>query len=347
MRDPLIKAIHESGVEYDDVEEYLHALHAPSRNAAMREINPTAAELQDRTDKLSARRDALVNDPDVAEYLKLRRELRQAEGDIEDGIADATLPVMIRMDIMKLKKTPSVNDYTGTLDELRALRLVKPFEGDNTALSGMSNEEAAAVLAKIDANGTRKALERVSAIVDGITSKTRQIFMDAGLETPETIQAWNEKYEHYVPLHRDEVGGDSNMPRIGQGFNIRGRESKRATGSNREVTDILAHVVAQHEAAIIRAEKTKVAQALFKFAQTNPDPALWTLDTAPMIRTVEGVRLGGEPRRSDLQGPGECPEPRAPVCLISHIFFLIRFQLLHLFQESGPHPIPELLVGHG
>jgi hypothetical protein len=29
--------------------------------------------------------------------------------------------------------------------------------------------------------------------------------MDAGLETPETIQKWNEKYEHYVPLHRDEV----------------------------------------------------------------------------------------------------------------------------------------------
>jgi hypothetical protein len=59
-------------------------------------------------------------------------------------------------------------------------------------------------------------------------------------------------------LNRDEVGGDSGMPRIGQGFNIRGRESKRATGSNREVTDILAHVVAQPEAPIIRSEKAKV-----------------------------------------------------------------------------------------
>jgi hypothetical protein len=33
MREPLIAAIHESKVEYDDVEEYLHALHAPSGNA--------------------------------------------------------------------------------------------------------------------------------------------------------------------------------------------------------------------------------------------------------------------------------------------------------------------------
>jgi hypothetical protein len=88
------------------------------------------------------------------------------------------------------------------------LRLVKPFRGDNTALSGMSNAE-------IDANGTRKALERVSAIIDAITSKTRQIFIDSGLETPETIEKWTEKYEHYVPLHRDEVGRDSGILEIG------------------------------------------------------------------------------------------------------------------------------------
>lgn len=61
-----------------------------------------------------------------------------------------------------------------------------------------------------------------------ITNKTREIFVEADLEKAETIEAWNAKYEPYVPLHRDEVGGSS-MPRIGQGFNIRGRESKRAT----------------------------------------------------------------------------------------------------------------------
>jgi hypothetical protein len=43
MGNPLMKAIHESGVSYDDVQEFLHARHAPSRNKAMREINPTDA----------------------------------------------------------------------------------------------------------------------------------------------------------------------------------------------------------------------------------------------------------------------------------------------------------------
>jgi hypothetical protein len=209
MRDPLIKGIHESGVAYDDVEEYLHALHAPSRNAAMREINPTEQELKDKTDVLTAQRDALASDPDVVEFVKLRRELRQAEGDIEDGIADESLARAIKQDIARLRQVANVKEYMDALDKLKALRLVKPFNGDNTALSGMSNAESAAVLAKIDANGTRKALERVSAIIDAITSATRQIYIDSGREKPETIEKWNERYEHYVPLHRDAVGGSS------------------------------------------------------------------------------------------------------------------------------------------
>jgi hypothetical protein len=286
MRDPLIAAIHESGVEYDDVEEYLHALHAPSRNAAMREINPTESELKDKVDALTAKRDALANDVDVAEYLRLRRELRQAEADIEDGIADESLVRAINSDLARVRQLPNVKDYADAIDKLKALRLVKPFQGDNTALSGMSDAQAKAVLAKIDANGTRKALERVSSLVDAITSKTRQIYIDSGLEKANVIESWNKNYEHYVPLHRDEVSGNS-MPRIGQGFNIRGKESKRATGSTKEVTNILAHVVAQHEAAIIRSEKAKVDRALFQFAQRNPDPSLWTLDNAPMMRTVD------------------------------------------------------------
>jgi hypothetical protein len=119
MREPLIAAIHESKVEYDDVEEYLHALHAPSRNAAMREINPTETELKDRVDRLTAKRDSLANDVDVAEYLRLRRELREAQGDIEDGIADESLARAIQADIAQLKKTANVKDYADAMDELR------------------------------------------------------------------------------------------------------------------------------------------------------------------------------------------------------------------------------------
>jgi hypothetical protein len=62
-------------------------------------------------------------------------------------------------------------------------------------------------------------LERISARVDSITSKTRQIFINAGWEKAQTIETWNEKYEHYVPLHRIEVSGNT-MP-LWQSFNAR------------------------------------------------------------------------------------------------------------------------------
>lgn len=288
MRDPLLKAIHDSGVSYEEVEEYLHALHAPSRNAAMKEINPTEAELKAQVSALEKQRDTLAKDKDVERFVKLRRELRQAQADVEDGIADESLVRGLQSDIAQIRRQQNVKDYAEALDKLKALRLVKPFKGDNTALSGMSNDQAKAILDKADKNGTRAKLDKVSSIVDSITQRTRQIYVDSGLEKADTINAWNQKYEHYVPLHRDEVGGNT-MPKVGQGFNIRGKESKRATGSTKAVTDILAHVVAQHEAAIIRSEKARVDRALFQFASTHPDPSLWTLDSAPMLRTVDPV----------------------------------------------------------
>ncbi|WP_139149250.1 hypothetical protein [Nitrosospira sp. Nsp13] len=42
---------------YEDVEGYLHALHAPSRNATMREISLTEAELNSQTELLTAKRE--------------------------------------------------------------------------------------------------------------------------------------------------------------------------------------------------------------------------------------------------------------------------------------------------
>lgn len=288
LRDPLLKAIHDSGVAYEDVEKYLHALHAPSRNAAMREINPTESELKTQIADLEKQRDTLAKDPDVKRFLDLRRELRQAEADIEDGIADESLARGLKSDIAQIRRNQNVKDYSEALDKLKGLRLVKPYKGDNTALSGMSDKEAADILAKADKDGTRHKLDKVSGLVDAITQRTRQIYVDSGLEKADAINAWNQKYQHYVPLHRDEVGGNT-MPKVGQGFNIRGKESKRATGSTKAVTDILAHVVAQHEAAIIRSEKSRVDRTLFQFAKTHPDPSLWTLDNAPKLRTVDPV----------------------------------------------------------
>ncbi|MBI4695594.1 MAG: hypothetical protein HY749_16375 [Gammaproteobacteria bacterium] len=170
----------------------------------------------------------------------------------------------------------------------RRLENYKPFEGDNTALSGMSNAEAAQVMAKARQDGTYAALEDIGSRVDAITAADRQALVTAGLEKRGTVAAWERTYQHYVPLKREGFNGS--MPRRGRGYDTRGRQ-KRRTGSSRAVEHVLANVVAQHEATLMRAEKAKVGRAFLEFARANPDPDLYEvskMDRQPAF-TADGL----------------------------------------------------------
>lgn len=180
------------GVKIDDLETYLHARHAPERNARMKEINPE-------------------------------------------------MP-------------------------------------NNEALAGMSDADAQAVMDRFEATGQLGRLKAIARDVDRLLQDTRRVIEREGLEEPSTIAEWQKAYQHYVPLRRD-VEGDA-TPR-GQGFNIRGAESKRAMGSEREVVDILANIVAQAETAVIRAEKNKVMRSVADMARAYPNDAFWKIDTPP------------------------------------------------------------------
>lgn len=128
----------------------------------------------------------------------------------------------------------------------------------------------------------KKHYEALAKRIDAINKKTRQELVDAGMETPETIAAWEGAYQYYVPLQREESGAG-----IGQGFSVRGSSSKRATGSKREVVNVLANLMMQRERAIVRIEKNRVATALMGLAIENPNPDFWKVDDAPTERVVE------------------------------------------------------------
>ncbi|GAG53612.1 unnamed protein product, partial [marine sediment metagenome] len=156
----------------------------------------------------------------------------------------------------------------------KRLQDINPKREDNEALSGMSNEEAGVVMAKYAGN---KAMLDIVSQVDAITKKTRQVLVDEGLATPEEIAAWESAYKYYVPLKREGKALVAGMPKKGTGMDIKGAESKkRMTGSAElKAVNILANIVAQHEAAIIRAEKAKVGRAMLTLAETNPSKELW------------------------------------------------------------------------
>ncbi len=158
---------------------------------------------------------------------------------------------------------------------LARLSTQPPYQGDNTALSGMSDAEAAEVIAAARAAGDLPVLEDIARRVDAITAMRRRLLEESGLETKATIATWEDTYEHYVPLKREHKGRA--LPRRGSGYDTRGKEKRRA-GSNKAVVHVLANVIAQHEATILRANKAKVGQAFLEFARNNPNPDLYEVD---------------------------------------------------------------------
>ncbi|MGX0617628.1 orotate phosphoribosyltransferase-like protein [Cupriavidus metallidurans] len=163
--------------------------------------------------------------------------------------------------------------------------------------SGLTNRQAADYMAGADVKDSAgevivkgldrsklTALQALAGRIDRMTAGTNQILIQYGLESPDTIAAWTGTYRHYVPLKREDMDG---VTPIGQGFSVKGSASKRALGSTRKVTDILANIALAREAAITRGEKNRVTLALYGLALTNPNADFWTTDKAPMIKVLD------------------------------------------------------------
>jgi len=172
-----------------------------------------------------------------------------------------------------------------------------PDREDNQALSGMSNQEADAILTEYADNAD---MQEVGRSVDEMNRTRLEKMVDDGLLSPEQAESWASMYQHYVPLHRDmltDEDGDladvPNMPAKGQGFHIAGKESKVRAGSTKPVEHglIFTHMVAQYEASATRGEKNLVGQALLELVTEHPDPNLWEIDKP---RKVAALNAAGE-----------------------------------------------------
>ena len=124
--------------------------------------------------------------------------------------------------------------------------------------------------------------------IDAINKKSRQVLIDYGLESTDTIAAWEGAYQYYVPLMREDMdtgfGGGT-----GQGFSIKGSSTKRAMGSSLNVVDIIANIAQQYEKNIVRGEKNRVSTALIGLAKLNPNSDFWEVDTPPTIKSINKV----------------------------------------------------------
>lgn len=154
--------------------------------------------------------------------------------------------------------------------------------------SGMTNKEASDYLAALT-SGERSVYESLAKRVYAITANTRQQALDYGLISQTEKDAWESAYRFYVPLQREDMETMAHGTGTGQGYSIRGRESKRRTGSSRSVVDILGNIANARDKLVVRGEKNRVGLALYGLVKENPNPDFWTVDKPPVMRVVETI----------------------------------------------------------
>jgi hypothetical protein len=152
--------------------------------------------------------------------------------------------------------------------------------GENEEGSGKSNEWADGVLNGLS-EPRRAKLEEATALVREIQQDTRDSMVGLGLETQETIDAFEEMFKDYVPLQgiaKDEDNIEfSPYPNGRTGFSVSGRATKKAKGRFNEASNIVAQVISQNAAVRIKGRTNEALNSLFNLVKENPNENVWQI----------------------------------------------------------------------
>lgn len=208
-------------------------------------------------------------------YGKTEEDLRQIELLLVEPLVNEmeSLGISVKEldDFLMAKHAPERN---------REIARINPEMPDGG--SGLSTAEAEAHIAGLDAQ--KKAnLEKVAGRVYEMTQLTRDLLVNGGLVSEAEISSWNDKYEFYVPLKgfaEGEKKSDGTAIRTGRGYEIGGKESRRALGRRSRAASPLAQVISDLTEKTIRNRKNEVGQSFLALATSNPDPMYWQVFTA-------------------------------------------------------------------
>jgi hypothetical protein len=186
--------------------------------------------------------------------------------------------------------------------EERNNQVAKVNPGMQDGGSGILTADAQAYLANLTPQ-QRTDFTALAAQVDAMTKKNRDLLVQSGLETQETVDNWENAYKNYIPLARAEADYElKNIGKgVGQGVATSGPASRRAIGSTRDVIDILANVAMQRERTIVRAQKLRVGQAIYGMALKYPNPDFYmVVDPDALVdpqQTLQDlINMGLDPR---------------------------------------------------
>lgn len=204
-------------------------------------------------------------------YGKVEEDFRQLSQEyiepIADKLAKADIP-QVEFDLyIYALHAKERNAYISTINE-----------GMESG-SGMTNQEADAIIAAVNASPKRKAFRDTNRMVRSMIDKRVETMRDAGLIDEETFASLQDSYENYVPL-KGQAKDEGGKPKgTGMGFNIKGKETIAALGRQSKAESPLLHSFIDTQKAIVRGHKNEVGNAMLKLIEEAPNPDLWNAYT--------------------------------------------------------------------
>ena len=214
--------------------------------------------------------------------------------------------------------------------------------------SGMSDQESRQVLAAFRASGKDPALVEASAYVYEMLQYQRDI--KRSLQGSDITDAWERKYNHYVPLKGLATNEDQDVrPKTGRGFDIRGKESMRAMGRESRSESPIMHSIKDTSDAVIRFRKNEVGNVFLAMVRANPDPEYWKIFTdenPDKERRIISTKAGDRIVMSTVNMHARKDEYFATKKgATTYYIKLADKRLLHAMQNMGPEPLNVILRG--
>jgi len=259
---PIAKSLRRAGIQIEQFNEYLHARHAQERNAV---VNKRSTEEKRRS--IARKADRKIENAGRA----LERETKRIQAQLRGG--EAALRKRLKGDALakglnaeratarrKIADAHIRAERKAEAAEIEAVVNTGGMKPGLEAGSGMTDSEAQEILDRVEADPRGKDYKRVAAAFDQMNKATRKVWVAGSLETQEAVDAMEKAYPNYAPLRSDLSEGEVESIGTGKGTSILGRETRFALGRSDRNVSPLEWAVAQHEMAIIRAEKNRVGQ---------------------------------------------------------------------------------------
>ena len=157
--------------------------------------------------------------------------------------------------------------------------------------SGMTDEEARAILDGFAKQGKMERLANLEQLVARIRDDTNKTRVAAGLVSAEAIA--QSPFKNYVPLRgfvEEDLDPDLEsdlqyQARVRRGYSTYGREDPSFAGRKSRAGDVLSNLIQQNIESHLRAGRNEVAQSFLQLMRDNPANQFGrVLERVPMVR---------------------------------------------------------------